>query len=39
MVQKLIELSLCNRLVVLLIAAGLLAWGVYAVRQNPIDAS
>jgi Cu(I)/Ag(I) efflux system membrane protein CusA/SilA len=38
MVQKIIELSLRNRLVVLLLAAGLLAWGVFAVRQNPIDA-
>ena len=38
MVQKLIELSLRNRLIVLLLAAGLLAWGVYEVRQNPIDA-
>ena len=38
MVQKIIELSLRNRLVVLLLAAGLLVWGVYAVRQNPIDA-
>jgi Cu(I)/Ag(I) efflux system membrane protein CusA/SilA len=38
MVQKLIELSLRNRLIVLLLAAGLLAWGIYAVKQNPIDA-
>src|ERR1700704_2715549 len=38
MVQKLIELSLRNRFIVLLIAAGLLVWGIYAVRQNPIDA-
>jgi len=38
MVQKLIELSLRNRLVVLLIAAGLLTGGIYAVRQNPVDA-
>ena len=38
MVQKLIELSLRNRLIVLLIATGLLAWGIYAVKQNPIDA-
>ncbi|MBA4168028.1 MAG: efflux RND transporter permease subunit [Chitinophagaceae bacterium] len=38
MVQKIIELSLRNRLIVLLIAGGLFAWGVYAVRQNPIDA-
>lgn len=38
MVQKLIELSLRNRLIVLLSAAGLFAWGIYAVKQNPIDA-
>jgi CzcA family heavy metal efflux pump len=38
MVQKLIELALRNRLVVLVIAAGLFAWGFYSVKQNPIDA-
>lgn len=38
MVQKLIELSLRNRFIVLLLAAGLLAWGILAVKQNPIDA-
>ncbi|TMI92415.1 MAG: efflux RND transporter permease subunit [Bacteroidetes bacterium] len=38
MVQKLIELSLRNRLIVLLLAAGLFAWGFYSVKQNPIDA-
>jgi Cu(I)/Ag(I) efflux system membrane protein CusA/SilA len=38
MVQKLIELSLRNRWLVLLIATGLLTWGIFAVRQNPIDA-
>ena len=38
MVQKLIELSLRNRLIVLLLAAGLLVWGILSVQQNPIDA-
>jgi CzcA family heavy metal efflux pump len=38
MVQKLIEISLRNRLVVLIIASGLFAWGFYSVKQNPIDA-
>src|SRR6266700_399658 len=38
MVNKLIELSLRNRLVVLAIAAGLFAWGYYSIRQNPVDA-
>ncbi len=38
MVQKLIELALRNRLAVLLIAGCLFAWGIYSVKQNPIDA-
>lgn len=38
MVQKLIELALRNRLIVLLLAAGLFAYGVYSVKKNPIDA-
>jgi len=38
MVQKLIELALRNRLIVLLIAAGMFAWGIYSIRKNPIDA-
>src|SRR6266513_1505297 len=38
MVQKLIELSLRNRLIVLLLSAGLLAWGIFSVQKNPIDA-
>ncbi len=38
MVQKLIELALRNRFIVLLIAGGLFVWGVYSIRQNPIDA-
>jgi len=38
MVQKIIELALRNRLAVLLIAGCLFAWGIYSVRQNPIDA-
>lgn len=38
MVQKLIGLALRNRLVVLLIAGGLFAWGIYSIKQNPIDA-
>jgi len=38
MVQKLIELALRNRLVVLLVAAGLFAWGVYSIQRNPVDA-
>ncbi|MBY0426757.1 MAG: efflux RND transporter permease subunit [Cytophagales bacterium] len=38
MVEKLIEISLKNRITVLLIAAGLFAWGIYSVQKNPIDA-
>lgn len=38
MVKKLISLSLKNRLIVLLAAAGLFAWGVFSVQKNPIDA-
>jgi CzcA family heavy metal efflux pump len=38
MVQKLIELSLRNRYIVLAIAIVLFVWGVYNVQQNPIDA-
>lgn len=38
MVQKFIELALRNRLIVLLLAGGLFAYGIYSVRQNPIDA-
>lgn len=38
MVQKLIELSLRNRLVVLLLAACLFAYGIMEMRRSPIDA-
>ena len=38
MVEKLISFSLRNRLVVLLVAAGLFAWGIVSIQQNPIDA-
>ena len=38
MVNKLIELSLRNRYVVLTLAAGLLAWGIYSIQRNPVDA-
>src|SRR5882757_11440842 len=38
MVQKLIELSLRNRYLVLTAALGLFAWGIFAVKQTPIDA-
>src|ERR1700690_2204532 len=38
MVNKLIELSLRNRFIVLLIALVLLVWGIYNVQRKPVDA-
>ena len=38
MVRKLIELALRNRFVVLLFLFFLFVWGIYSIRQNPIDA-
>ncbi|PIQ21511.1 MAG: metal transporter [Cytophagales bacterium CG18_big_fil_WC_8_21_14_2_50_42_9] len=38
MISKLISFSLRNRLIVLLIAAGLFGWGIYAVSTNKVDA-
>ena len=38
MVERLIAFSLRNRLVVLLLAAGMFTWGVIAVQHNPVDA-
>jgi len=38
MVNKLITLSLRNRFIVLLVALGLFAWGIFAIKDNPIDA-
>ncbi|ATL45749.1 metal transporter [Chitinophaga caeni] len=38
MIQKIISLSLKNRLIVLLLALGLFSWGIYAVKNNPVDA-
>jgi len=38
MVQKLIELSLRNRLIVLLVAVSLFVWGIFSIQKNPIDA-
>ncbi len=38
MIERLISFSLRNRFLVLLVAAGLFAWGVYSVRVNKIDA-
>ena len=38
MVQKLIEIALRNRFIVLLIAVGLFVWGFFSIKQNPVDA-
>jgi CzcA family heavy metal efflux pump len=38
MINQLISISLKHRYIVLLIAAGLFAWGAYSVKENPIDA-
>jgi CzcA family heavy metal efflux pump len=38
MIEKLITLSLKNRLIILLMAAGLFAWGIFSIKSNPIDA-
>ncbi len=38
MVPKIIELSLKNRYIVLIVVAGLLIWGITAIQKNPIDA-
>lgn len=38
MVNKLIELSLRNRYIVLALATALLGWGIYNIQRNPVDA-
>ena len=38
MVHKLIEWSLRNRWIVLMLATGIFIWGIFAIKKNPIDA-
>ena len=38
MVEKLIEFSLRNKYIVLLMATGLFIWGWFSIQRNPIDA-
>lgn len=38
MINKLIELSLRNRFIVLALSIGLLGWGIYNIQRNPVDA-
>ena len=38
MISKIISWSLKNRYTVLVLAAGLFTWGIFAVQKNPVDA-
>ncbi|HLN31595.1 MAG TPA: efflux RND transporter permease subunit [Gemmataceae bacterium] len=38
MIERVIEYSIRNRFLVLAVAAGLTAWGIYAVLRTPVDA-
>ncbi|EEI92477.1 heavy metal efflux pump, CzcA family [Sphingobacterium spiritivorum ATCC 33300] len=38
MVHQIIEWSMRNRFIVLVLAIGIFVWGVFAVKKNPIDA-
>lgn len=38
MVHRIIEWSLRNRFIVLVLSVGLFAWGVFSVNKNPVDA-
>ena len=38
MVHRIIEWSLRNRFIVLVLSASLFVWGIFAVKKNPIDA-
>lgn len=38
MVHRIIDWSLRNRFIVLILSLGLFVWGAFAVKQNPIDA-
>jgi Cu(I)/Ag(I) efflux system membrane protein CusA/SilA len=38
MINRLIDLALRNRIIVLLVAAGITAYGIYAVKTTPVDA-
>lgn len=38
MINRFIELALRNRIIVLLIAAGIFVYGIYAVKTTPVDA-
>lgn len=38
MIERIIEYSVRNRLVVILLAAGVAAWGLYSLARTPVDA-
>lgn len=38
MVDRIISFSLRNRLIIILLAAGMFGWGIYEVQHNPVDA-
>ena len=38
MIARVIQWSIVNRFLVLLATAGLTAWGIWAIRQTPLDA-
>src|SRR5262245_25710321 len=38
MIERIIEYSIRNRFLVLLVSAALAVWGIYAVLQTPVDA-
>src|SRR5207249_10917931 len=38
MIEKIIEHSVRNRFIVLIVAGGLAVWGIYAVLNTPVDA-
>src|SRR5437879_11067602 len=38
MIERVIEYSIRNRFIILLVAAALAIWGVYAVLNTPVDA-
>src|SRR5437868_6451353 len=38
MIERIIELSIRNRFLVLIVAAGLAVWAIYAVINSPVDA-
>src|SRR5713226_534838 len=38
MIEKVIEYCIRNRFLVMMLAAGLAVWGIYAVLQTPVDA-